>query len=194
MIILGLNAYHGDSSACILIDGKLIAAVEEERFTRIKHWAGFPSEAIKYCLDEAKIKVEDIDHIAVNRNPTANLLKKALFTLSKHPSLNLIKDRLKNATKVKDIKSKLCEEFNIDRSKLKAKDFPFTFVVEPDQSNNLDAVSVSLVFQVRAIDKKRLKNKIGKIGQAGMDLLKRNLKEIMGLLDKEEQEKIEPSQ
>jgi mRNA-degrading endonuclease toxin of MazEF toxin-antitoxin module len=67
-------------------------------------------------------------------------------------------------------------------------------VVEPDQSNNLDTVSVSLVFQVRAIDKKRLKNKIGKIGQAGMDLLKRNLKEIMGLLDKEEQEKIEPSQ
>lgn len=79
-------------------------------------------------------------------------------------------------------------------SKLKAKDFPFTFVVEPDQSNNLNVVSVSLVFQVRAIDKKRLKNKIGKIGQAGIDLLKRNLKEIMGLLDKEEQEKIEPSQ
>jgi len=119
MIILGLNAYHGDSSACILVDGKLIAAAEEERFRRIKHWAGFPSEAVKYCLGEAGIKVEDIDHIAVNRNPTANLLKKALFTLSKHPSLNLIKDRLKNATKVKDIKSKLCEEFKIDRSKLK---------------------------------------------------------------------------
>jgi mRNA interferase MazF len=62
-------------------------------------------------------------------------------------------------------------------SKLKAKDFPFTFVVEPDQSNNLNVVSVSLVFQVRAIDKKRLKNKIGKIGQAGMYLLKRNLME-----------------
>ncbi len=120
MIIIGLNAYHGDSSACIVADGKLIAAAEEERFRRIKHWAGFPSEAVKYCLDEAGIRVEDIDHIAVNRNPTANLLKKALFTLSKHPSLNLIKDRLKNATKVKDIKSKLCEEFNIDRSKLKA--------------------------------------------------------------------------
>ena len=56
MIILGLNAYHGDSSACIVVDGKLIAAVEEERFRRIKHWAGFPTEAIKYCLDEAKSK------------------------------------------------------------------------------------------------------------------------------------------
>ncbi len=91
MIILGLNAYHGDSSACILIDGKLIAAVEEERFRRIKHWAGFPTESIRYCLNEAGISGEDIDHVAVNRNPTANLLKKALFTLSKHPSLNLIR-------------------------------------------------------------------------------------------------------
>jgi len=46
MIILGLNAYHGDSSACIVIDGKLIAAVEEERFTRMKHWAGLPVMAV----------------------------------------------------------------------------------------------------------------------------------------------------
>ena len=76
MIILGLNAYHGDSSACIVIDGKLIAAVEEERFRRVKHWAGFPTKAIQYCLHEAGAKVGDIDHIAVNRNPTANLLKK----------------------------------------------------------------------------------------------------------------------
>ena len=50
MLILGLNAYHGDSSACILKDGKIIAAAEEERFRRIKHWAGFPSEAIRWCL------------------------------------------------------------------------------------------------------------------------------------------------
>ena len=78
MIILGLNAYHGDSSACIVIDGKLIAAAEEERFRRVKHWAGFPSEAIKYCLDEAGIIIRDIDHIAANGNPTANLLRKSL--------------------------------------------------------------------------------------------------------------------
>jgi len=72
MIILGINAYHGDSSACLIIDGKLIAAVEEERFRRIKHWAGFPTESIRYCINEAGISVEDIDHIAVNRNPTAH--------------------------------------------------------------------------------------------------------------------------
>jgi carbamoyltransferase len=85
MIILGLNAYHGDSSACIVIDGKLIAAVEEERFTRIKHWAGFPFEAIEYCLDEAGVRVEDINHIAVNRNPNANstvCLEQTLFKQS----------------------------------------------------------------------------------------------------------------
>ncbi len=66
MIILGLNAYHGDSSACILVDGKLIAAAEEERFRRVKHWVGFPTESIRYCFNEAGIGVEDIDHIALS--------------------------------------------------------------------------------------------------------------------------------
>lgn len=121
MIILGLNAYHGDSSACMVIDGQLIAAAEEERFRRIKHWAGFPSKAIKYCLEEAKVKVEEIDHIAVNRNPNANLFRKAIFAFQKHPSLDLVKDRLKNAARVMDIKSRLSEEFGVDPSRLKAK-------------------------------------------------------------------------
>ena len=120
MIVLGLNAYHGDSSACILIYGKLTAAAEEERFRRVKHWAGFPSEAIKYCLKEANVRVEEIDHIAVNRNPTANLFRKVIFASQKHPSLNLVKDRFKNATRIRDIKSKLAEEFEIETSKLKA--------------------------------------------------------------------------
>ncbi len=48
--VIGINAYHGDASACILRDGELIAAAEEERFRRIKHWAGFPSKSIQYCL------------------------------------------------------------------------------------------------------------------------------------------------
>ena len=59
MYILGINAYHGDSSACILKDGIVIAASEEERFKRIKHWAGFPSEAIKFCLEAAAISVSE---------------------------------------------------------------------------------------------------------------------------------------
>lgn len=121
MIILGLNAYHGDSSACIVVDGKLVAAAEEERFTRIKHWAGFPTNAIRYCLKEAGVEIEEIDHIAVNRNPAANLLKKAVFALGKHPSLNLIKNRLKNAAKIGDIKTTLHKEFNSQESKVKTK-------------------------------------------------------------------------
>ena len=66
MIILGLNAYHADAAACLLRDGQIIAAAEEERFRRIKHWAGFPSQAIAYCLQEAGIGLRDVDHVAVN--------------------------------------------------------------------------------------------------------------------------------
>ena len=68
MYILGLNAFHGDSSACLIRDGVMIAAAEEERFRRIKHWAGFPSEAIRYCLAEAGIGLADLDHIAINQD------------------------------------------------------------------------------------------------------------------------------
>jgi carbamoyltransferase len=83
-IILGLNAYHADSSAAIFVDGILIAATEEERFRRIKHWAGFPSEAIKFCLTEAGCTLSDISAITIGRNPSAKKLNKAAFVL-KHP-------------------------------------------------------------------------------------------------------------
>ncbi|MBT9150991.1 MAG: Decarbamoylnovobiocin carbamoyltransferase [candidate division WS2 bacterium] len=120
MIILGLNAYHGDSSACIVVDGKLIAAVEEERFRRIKHWAGFPSEAIKYCLKQADVEIKDIDHMAVNRNPNANLLRKALFTLSKRPSFAMVKDRLLNTLKIKSIKTVMYNALSVKSEDVKA--------------------------------------------------------------------------
>ena len=66
-------------------------------------------------------------------------------------------------------------------SKLKAADFPFTFLIEPDLINNLDVTSVALVFQLRAIDKRRLKNKIGKIGREKIEIIKKMLKDIMGI-------------
>ena len=78
MIILGINAYHADSSAAILKDGVLIAASEEERFTRVKHWAGFPEKAIQFCLDELGITLDQVDHIAIGRDPKAKLDKKML--------------------------------------------------------------------------------------------------------------------
>ncbi len=71
MYILGLNAFHGDASACLVKDGVLVAAAEEERFRRIKHWAGFPSLAIAYCLAEAGIGLRQLDHVAVNQDSRA---------------------------------------------------------------------------------------------------------------------------
>lgn len=120
IIVLGLNAYHGDSSACIIVDGELLAAVEEERFTRIKHWAGFPKESVKYCLNRAGVAIEQIDHIAVNRNPKANLMKKALFAFSKRPSLKMVADRLKNAAKICNIHTVINREFGVDNNKIGA--------------------------------------------------------------------------
>ncbi|HDK25745.1 MAG TPA: carbamoyltransferase, partial [Candidatus Atribacteria bacterium] len=120
MYILGINAYHGDSSACLIKDGSLITAVEEERFRRIKHWAGFPEKAVKHCLWSAGLGLEDIDYIAINRNPKANLYKKVLFTLRKRPSFVLIKDSLKNALKVKDIKIIMSERLGMEGQKIKA--------------------------------------------------------------------------
>jgi len=121
MIILGLNAYHADSSACLLKDGELLAAVEEERFRRIKHWAGFPTEGVRYCLKKGQIEIGDIDHIAVNRNPKTNLFRKALFTFRRQPTFDLVKDRLKNASRVRDIKEKLAQEFKVQPGDLRAK-------------------------------------------------------------------------
>jgi carbamoyltransferase len=121
MIILGLNAYHGDSSACIVVDGQLVAAVEEERFKRTKHWAGFPVASIRYCLETAGVKAGDIDHVAVNRNPASHILKKALFAMRRRPSLDLVRDRVKNAVKVRGLKETFAEAFPDDAPTWKAR-------------------------------------------------------------------------
>jgi carbamoyltransferase len=96
VIILGLNAFHGDSSAALVRDGKLIAAAEEERFRRIKHWAGFPTQSISYCLNEAGVRLSDIEHIALNQNNRANLLRKIGYFLFKSPNIDLVLSRLRN--------------------------------------------------------------------------------------------------
>src|SRR3982750_4176516 len=83
MYILGINAYHGDAAAALIHDGKLIAAVEEERFNRIKHCAGFPTEAVRFCLSEAGISIADVSHIGISRNPSAHLHKKILFAATR---------------------------------------------------------------------------------------------------------------
>ena len=114
MLILGINAYHADSAACLVADGALIAAAEEERFRRIKHWAGFPVEAIRYCLAEAGVGLGEIDHIGVNRDPRARLLKKIAFGLRQRPSLALVADRLGNAARVRGVRDALAEAFEVE--------------------------------------------------------------------------------
>jgi carbamoyltransferase len=76
MYILGINAYHGDAAAALIKDGRLVAAVEEERFNRIKHCAGFPTQAIEYCLRAAGISIADVEHVGISRDPSAHLHKK----------------------------------------------------------------------------------------------------------------------
>jgi carbamoyltransferase len=95
VIILGLNAFHGDSSAALVRDGKLIAAAEEERFRRIKHWAGFPVHSISYCLNQARVQLSDIEHIAFNQDNRANLMRKIGYFLFKRPDINLVLSRLR---------------------------------------------------------------------------------------------------
>lgn len=96
MIILGLNAFHADSAACLVRDGKLVAAAEEERFRRVKHWAGFPSQAIAYCLSEGRLTLGDIDHVAVNQNSAAQLPRKLAHLATTRPNPSLVIERLRN--------------------------------------------------------------------------------------------------
>src|SRR4030081_1746617 len=93
---MGLNAFHGDSSAALIRDGVLIAAAEEERFRRLKHWAGFPSRSISYCLAHAGVKLRDVENIAINQDSRANIAGKLRYLMMQRPDLSLIISRLKN--------------------------------------------------------------------------------------------------
>lgn len=120
MIILGLNAFHGDASACLIKDGYLITAIEEERFTRLKHTAGFPINAIKSCLQQSKIKIDDVDFITINRNPSLRLFKKIRYALSRGFFIKNFLDRCKNYIKVKNIDDEFQNHFKV-KSSLKNK-------------------------------------------------------------------------
>ena len=106
-LILGINAYHADAAACIMREGKLLAAAEEERFRRIKHWAGFPSQAIGYCLNEANADLSDVTRVAVNRNGRANFFRKLGYVAFKRPSPRLLLSRLRNRHQLGQIADQL---------------------------------------------------------------------------------------
>ncbi len=117
MNILGINAYHGNASAALVCDGKLVAAVEEERFNRVKYAAGFPAAAIRYCLREAGITLSEIDHVAVPRNPYARLGTKLWYAI-RMPSF--ARERVRVISKFTGIPSALASAFDSDLSKIKA--------------------------------------------------------------------------
>jgi carbamoyltransferase len=106
-LILGINAYHADSAACVVRGGELLAAAEEERFRRVKHWAGFPSLAINYCLREAKIDLKDVAVVAVNRSSRANLLRKLSYVAFRRPSPLLLYARWQNRKQIATIADEL---------------------------------------------------------------------------------------
>jgi len=118
MNILGINAYHGNASAAIVCDGRLIAAVEEERFNRVKYAAGFPSQAIGYCLKAAGLTLNEIDHVGVPRNPYARLATKILYAL-RMPSF--ARERAKVLVKFQSIPEALAQAFEADPAKIRAK-------------------------------------------------------------------------
>jgi len=113
MLILGLNAYNADASAAILENGNLTAAVEEERFTRIKHSAGFPYNGVKFCIDNSNYDSKDLQHIAICRNPKAHLMEKVLFTLLNRPNISGVFDRIKANAKVLDLQNEVNDSLNI---------------------------------------------------------------------------------
>jgi carbamoyltransferase len=107
MIILGVNAHHPDASACLIKNGKIIIAIEEERLNRIKHFNGFPHLSIKHCLKYSNINKDDINFIAINKNPYSNLYEKIRYNLN---NFNLV--YLKNRIKSNLIVGNIQTEFN----------------------------------------------------------------------------------
>ena len=140
MMILGINAYHGDASAALIRDGKLIAAAEEERFNRQKHCAGFPTRSICYCLEAAGASIEEVEHVGISRDPAAHLHKKVMFAamraarrigsagrsddsaeVERGPGiLRQVADRLENAARIRDLREDLAKALGVSKKDLRA--------------------------------------------------------------------------
>jgi len=113
-VIVGINTYHADSSACILVDGKIIAAVEEERINRKKHFSGYPIKSIRECLSIAKKQDIEITDIAFNTKPSSNLFSKCIFWLNNFSfKRNYLTKRVKKKFYIKKL---LFKEFKLNKN------------------------------------------------------------------------------
>jgi carbamoyltransferase len=117
--ILGLNAFHGDAAAALVIDGVLVNAVEEERLNRVKHCAGFPELAARWCLEDAGLDPRELDHVAIGRDPRANIGAKVIRTILTRPSPRYVMERFRNATKVRDVKTQVAEALGVKPEELR---------------------------------------------------------------------------
>ena len=119
MLVLGLNMFHADSSAAIVQDGKVLFAIAEERLNRVKHYGGFPSFAVRACLDAAGARLPDVDHVAVGQDSDANLARKVQYALSKPTKiLNFIRLRERKQA-MKDIRGLLANALQLPADSLR---------------------------------------------------------------------------
>ena len=121
MIILGINFKHADSSACILKDGKVIAAVEEERFIRKKHYNGFPFHSINYCLRTLNIDIKDVDYFALNNSPKSNLIKKLIYSFKQLKNIKTLLKKFNKKNEKFNLKKDLEKfyKFKVSEKKIK---------------------------------------------------------------------------
>ncbi|MGA2743093.1 MAG: carbamoyltransferase C-terminal domain-containing protein [Candidatus Sulfotelmatobacter sp.] len=119
MIILGLNMFHADASAAILLDGEVKFAIAEERLNRHKHFGGFPALSAKACLDAIGVKISDVEHVAVGQDSDANLAKKVQYALANPAKiLNFIHLRQRKE-KMRDVRSLLAKALDVDSTQLR---------------------------------------------------------------------------
>ena len=119
MLILGLNMFHADASAAIVLDGEVKFAIAEERLNRHKHFGGFPELAVKACLDAVGAKISDVEHVAVGQDSDANLAKKVRYALANPAKiLNFIRLRQRKET-MRDVRSLLSKALQVDSSQLR---------------------------------------------------------------------------
>jgi carbamoyltransferase len=118
MLILGLNMFHADASAAIVVDGEVKFAIAEERLNRHKHFGGFPALAVKACLDAVGAKISDVEHVAVGQDSEANLAKKVQYALSNPAKiLNFIRLRQRKEA-MRDVRSLIAKALEVDSEEL----------------------------------------------------------------------------
>jgi carbamoyltransferase len=119
MLILGLNMFHADASAAIVLDGEVKFAIAEERLNRHKHFGGFPALAVKACLDSVGARISDVEHVAVGQDSDANLVKKVQYALANPAKiLNFIRLRQRKEA-MRDLRSLLMNALEVDSSQLR---------------------------------------------------------------------------